>query len=352
MQREKVLDPLLDRVLKDPQRIADDLPDAVWPTDSSERLAAELCLPPWLASRLEVERGEDAARKLAAAFRENACVDLRVQTARCSRGEALRRLESETGMSPVPTPWSPRGLRLAKRLNLGSSGAYRDGWVEVADEGTQLVALALEPAEGSTVVDACAGAGGKTLALADLLLAPEGTPGNSSRAAPRLLACDISSSRLDKLMRRALRAGVHHHVGIIPLPESGAFPTDLPRADLVLIDAPCSGLGTLRRNPELKMRHGPPDIDRFQGAQLHLLERWAPLVRPGGRLAYVTCSILRAENEEVAGSFSARHPEFTLCTSRWAKEHLPAGCLRGGHLHLDPVIPGTDGFFLAQWRRR
>lgn len=352
MQGEKVMDPLLERVLEDPRRIGDDLPGEVCPTDGAERLAAELCLPAWLASRLTSERGENAARTLAEALLANACVDLRVQTTLCSRQEALRRLESETGATPVPTPWSPRGLRLAKRLNLGSSSAYREGWVEVADEGTQLVVLALEPEEGSTVIDACAGAGGKTLALADLLLAPQRGPDAASPSPPRLLACDISTSRLDELARRALRAGVHRYLEIIPLSDPETVPGDMLPADLVLIDAPCSGLGTLRRNPDLKLRHGPEDIARFHGAQRDLLERWAPLVRSGGRLAYVTCSILRAENEEVAGEFGARHPEFTVSSSRWAEEHLPGECLRGGYLHLDPVVPGTDGFFLALWRRR
>jgi 16S rRNA (cytosine967-C5)-methyltransferase len=126
----------------------------------------------------------------------------------------------------------------------------------------------------------------------------------------------------------------------------------VPRADLVLVDAPCSGLGTLRRNPDLKLRHGPEDVERFQRLQLEILRRWAPRVRPGGRLAYATCSILRAENEEVAEVFAAEHPAFEPCPSAWAAEHLPAQCRSGCAVRLDPVLTGTDGFFVTIWRRR
>ncbi len=147
-------------------------------------------------------------------------------------------------------------------------------------------------------------------------------------------------------------AGVEDRIRIVPISAEGPLPPDLPPADLVLIDAPCSGFGTLRRSPDLKLRYGPGDVTAFARTQRAILERFAPLVEPGGRIAYVTCSVLAEENEEVAASFGAAHPELEEWVPEWGRTHLPPECFCGAYVRLDPVRTGTDGFFLAMWRSR
>jgi len=344
-------DPLLELLLEHPEQAAAYLPEECWPVDPVERLAAEMSLPPWLAGRLANEYGEETARRLATCLLEPATLDLRVNLARVTREEALRRLSGEIGHPVSTTPWSPLGLRIGRRLNLAGTAASRSGWIEVEDEGSQVIALAVDSPRSGVIVDACAGAGGKTLALADLVLGPAARRQHAP-ASPLIVACDVSRSRLDKLTARAAKAGLENLLRIVCIPPEGDLPPSVPEADLILVDAPCSGLGTLRRSPDMKLRHGPEDVDRFRRLQVAILDRWAPRVRRGGRLAYATCSILRAENEEVAETFGASHPEFAVSPSEWALEHLPAGCHRQGFIHIDPLLTQTDGFFLALWRKR
>jgi 16S rRNA (cytosine967-C5)-methyltransferase len=315
-----------------------------WPASPLELQAAEMSLPPWLAERLIAECGEGAARRLAAALLEQAPVDLRVNLRRASREVARAQLATETGLEVELTPLSPLGLRLRQRRALGGTTAVRDGWVEVEDEGSQLAVLCLDVRPGEVVIDACAGAGGKSLALADLLGADREAP------ASRLIACDVDGKRLAELERRAAVAGVAGAIERVTIAPTGPLP-GLPAGDLVLVDTPCSGLGTLRRSPELKLRHDPAAIDAFAALQRSILERFAPLVRPGGRLAYVTCSLLAAENELVARCFTAAHAELLPTGSSWARKHLPAACLEGPYVRLDPVRSGTDCFFIALWQR-
>jgi len=310
------------------------------PSDPLARFGMETSLPEWLARCLVEERGIDRARKLAQALLEPAPVDLRVRLSRLPREEARRRLEEELGQRVTTTPWSPWGLRLERRARLGGTRTFREGSVEIEDEGSQLVVLALEATPGMTVVDFCAGAGGKSLALAEAL----GGQG--------VVACDVEARRLAELERRARRAGLEHDIRCVVTEPAGPLPTELQPADLVFVDAPCSGLGTLRRNPELKLRHGPEDVLRFSRLQLTILERCLPLVRPGGQLAYATCSLLAEENEDVVHRFAAAHPELCPRESQWARSHLPSACSEDGFLRLDPPSTGTDGFFLAMWTRR
>jgi 16S rRNA (cytosine967-C5)-methyltransferase len=224
-------------------------------------------------------------------------------------------------------------------LNLGAFLASRKGWLEVQDEGSQLAVLAAEPPPAGTVIDGCAGAGGKTLAILDLREAAGG--------AGEIHACDILGDKLDELCRRAaLREARNLHIHRIA-PE-GPLPPGLPvQADLVFLDAPCSGTGTLRRSPDLKRRHGPADVTRFAALQASILRRFAPLVRPGGRLVYTTCSLLREENDAVVDLFLKEQPGFTGIGSPWARSHLSAQVQEGGRLRLDPLATGTDGFFVA-----
>ena len=312
-----------------------------WPTDPLDRAAAELSLPRWIAERLFAERGEEDARALGEALLHPAPVDLRVQLRRISREEARRSLEEDTGAQIELTPWSPAGLRLARRKNLSSTRGSREGWVEVEDEGSQVAVRVLEPAPGASIIDACAGAGGKTLALADLL---EGK-GRS------ITACDVHAGRLEELGRRARDAGVMERIRPVPIAAGGPLPPELKPADLVIVDVPCSGLGTLRRNPELKLRWTPEDIGRFAALQASILERFLPLARPGGRIAYLTCSILAEENEDVARAFEKAHPELARLEPRWAVENLPRACVRDRSVRIDPASGGTDGFYVVSWTR-
>jgi 16S rRNA (cytosine967-C5)-methyltransferase len=331
----------------------DYLPESCWPTASNERLAAELSLPPWLAVRLSVERGEGIARRLSARLAIPAKVDLRVNLRRAPREKVREFLEEETKCNVSLTPWSPLGLRIEKRVNLNSTTPGRNGWIEVEDEGSQLMVLAAASSDCRTVIDACAGGGGKTLAFMDLLLKGCSKSDTSEPIQePVVFACDVSRRRLTKLERRARKAGVRDRVSIHCVAPDGELPSDIPMADLVLVDAPCSGLGTLRRNPDVKIRYGPEDIALFHRAQLRILERYATKVHMGGNLVYVTCSILREENEAVAEAFSAAHPEFQQSRSEWSMRNLPPECSQGGYLHVDPLLTGTDGFFLAMWNRR
>ena len=326
--------------------------DAAAPAEADERRAASMSLPVWLADRLVAERGEESARALAESLAQPAQVDLRVLQRRVARERARNSLADELGLDISLTPWSPLGLRLPQRRNLTSSAANRKGWIEVADEGSQIVSLSLDAQPGTIILDACAGAGGKTLILADLLLGPEDAGeaiGTWRRS--RFITCDIAGDKLAELRRRARDAGIEDWVGTHELEPDGPLPRQVPVADLVLVDAPCSGLGTLRRNPELKRRYGAEDIAQFAKLQREILERFSERVRPGGRLAYATCSILQEENENVALAFTDAHPEFRPYTSQWAAKRLPAACNDRGFVRLDPATTQTDAFFLAQWQR-
>jgi 16S rRNA (cytosine967-C5)-methyltransferase len=335
------------------QATADDfLAGDPWPSDPRERFAAEVSLPAWLASQLVEERGEDAARRLALALLKPASVDLRVNLRRADRELVRRQLASELSTEGQLTSHSPLGLRLGGRRNLTATTASRRSWAEVQDEGSQLAVVCAEPAPGMTVIDACAGSGGKALALADLLSgAVRGRPDPQVLPPGRILACDVAPEKLAELARRARESGVEELIEIVPVAPEAELPATLPPADLVLVDAPCSGLGTLRRNPELKLRYGPAEVEELARLQRSILERFATLVKRGGRLVYVTCSILRQEGEEVAAAFARDHPEFEGSISQWAEQRLPGACLRGHCVHLDPVLTGTDAFFIAIWRK-
>jgi 16S rRNA (cytosine967-C5)-methyltransferase len=199
--------------------------------------------------------------------------------------------------------------------------------------------MAARPAPGETVIDACAGGGGKILALADM-----------ARGEGTFHACDVDASRLDELVRRAEPLGLRSLTVHAIAPE-GELPRKLPRhADLVLVDAPCSGLGSLRRNPDLKQRYGERDVAEFARLQRGILERFAAHVRPGGRLVYVTCSILPDENEAVVGGLLREHRELRPEPPPIA-ERLPPAALDGAWLRLGPDTTGTDGFFVACLRR-
>jgi len=298
-------------------------------------------LPDWLWAQLADIYGDEEAMRIAQGLLNPAPLDLRVNLARIGREEALAQLAA-SGVEGARTEWSPAGIRLAGKPALQRLAPFREGLVEVQDEGSQLLAYLVAPRRGEMVADYCAGAGGKTLALAMLM-----------RGTGRLYAMDVSARRLSELAPRAARAGISNVHTVVLSGDSDPRAKRLAgKLDRVLVDAPCSGFGTLRRNPDLKWRHDASAVDELAAKQRSILESASRLVKPGGRLVYATCSLLPKENEEVASAFAAAHPEFAEldCGELLAAQRisLPAGrCLR-----LWPHRHGCDGFFAAAFERR
>ena len=306
------------------------------PEDPLDALAAETSLPRWLAKLWSEQLGAAETRALAAALNQRAPLTVRANLLKSSRDELLAILRTE-GSRIEPTRFSPWGVTFTGRTNVFALRAFKAGLFEVQDEGSQLVALACEARPGQVVVDACAGAGGKALALA-----------SEMHNKGRLVACDRDGRRLDELRPRARRAGVHNWEARSVPESSDARIADLRgSADVVLVDAPCSGLGALRRNPDARWRLEVDEVDSFPPRQREILERYAQLVKVAGRLVYATCSINRGENEEVRASFLSAHPEFE------PTQVLPeaTGLGAGAEVQLLPHRHGSDGFYIAAMRR-
>jgi 16S rRNA (cytosine967-C5)-methyltransferase len=311
--------------------------------DPVERLAAEASLPRWIAARLAGELGHDEARALAKALNARAPLTVRANALAGDREDLRGRLAVE-GVGAEPTRHSPWGLVLDGRENAFALRAFKEGRFEIQDEGSQLIALACGARPGRIVVDACAGAGGKSLALA----AEMHNKGS-------LHALDSDADRLDEARRRARRAGVHNlrSRAIAAGDEAAAQLADLAgKADVVLVDAPCSGLGTLRRKPDARWRLTESDPERFAALQRTLVRRFAALVRPGGRLVYATCSIGRTENDEVA-DFAEREVGLRPAPLAPFLGEERARALGAGEsrLQLYPHRHGTDGFFVAAFEK-
>ncbi|MDR1968680.1 MAG: RsmB/NOP family class I SAM-dependent RNA methyltransferase [Burkholderiaceae bacterium] len=308
-------------------------------------------LPSWLAERLQAQLGGEFDA-LAAALLESAPLDLRVNTMLAKRELAAQELKA-AGIDSVSTPYSPWGLRIDGKPALNRFDVFTRGAVEVQDEGSQLLALLLHAQRGEMAADFCAGAGGKTLAI-----------GAAMRNTGRLYAFDVSAHRLDALKPRLARSGLSNvHPALIAHERDERIKRLAGKLDRVLVDAPCSGLGTLRRNPDLKWRQTPAAVQELAQKQAAILSSAARLLKPGGRLVYATCSLLPDENEAVAQAFSAAHAEFaplhvadvlqalkvpdaaTLCSP--ASGDAPCG----QYLRLWPQRHRTDGFFAAVWQR-
>lgn len=293
------------------------------PASEGEPMAEGGIAPAWLEERLAASgvAGEEAAALL-----ERAPLDLRVNTLKVELG-ALR-----LPVEAAPTA-APQGLRLAPGAPVEQWDAWREGLVEVQDTGSQLACLALGAQPGETVIDLCAGGGGKTLALAAMM-----------ENQGRLLASDTDRQRLSRLPPRAERAGASMIETRLldPGRELEGLGDIAGAADAVLVDAPCSGTGTWRRNPEARWRLTPEALARLAGTQVWLLDIAAGLLRPGGRVVYVVCSLLDEEGADQFAQFLRRHPRFAA-----APIALPLGRSRGEGIRLTPFSDGTDGFFIA-----
>jgi 16S rRNA (cytosine967-C5)-methyltransferase len=321
--------------------------DQVKPDDLMERHRHNL--PEWLVQPLKAQLGNEFW-PLAESLNHSAGLDLRVNTFMAKRAEVQKELQA-AGIKAVPTPYSPWGLRIDGKPALNKLDVFTRGAVEVQDEGSQLLALLLDAHRGEMVVDFCAGAGGKTLAI-----------GAAMRSTGRLYAFDTSAHRLDALKPRLARSGLSNvHPAAIAHERDERVKRLAGKIDRVLVDAPCSGLGTLRRNPDLKWRQDMKAVEEMAVKQAAILQSAARLLKPGGRLVYATCSILPQENEAIAQAFSEANKDFEALQTGEVLAQLKvegAASLCGGgdsgqqYLRLWPHKHHTDGFFAAVWQKK
>ena len=271
------------------------------PTESAiVRIGIEHSFPDWMVQKLIEQYGESEVEKICASLNEQAPLTLRVNTLKTTVEQCQAEL-SKQGIETTKTLLSPFGLNLSKRINVFSLSMFRDGWFEVQDEGSQLLPFLIDPKPNAKLLDVCAGAGGKTLEFAALM-----------KNRGEIFATDINSFRLEELRKRMKRAGAQN----IRVQEIQAI-EDLAEQysnffDIVFVDAPCSGLGTIRRNPGMKWMVTEQTVNEVSDKQRSILHSSAPLVKPGGRIVYATCTLLRQENEDVVEEFIVRHPEFKL----------------------------------------
>nr|WP_314629370.1 RsmB/NOP family class I SAM-dependent RNA methyltransferase [uncultured Noviherbaspirillum sp.] len=298
-------------------------------------------LPNWIYTRLAERFGEDETLQLAQTLNTPAPLDLRVNSIKSTREQVIAEL-SAAPIIAEPTPYAPLALRVLKKPALQNLPVFKTGAVEVQDEGSQVLAQLVGARRGEMVVDFCAGAGGKTLALGAIM-----------RNTGRLYAFDIADKRLAKLKPRLARSGLSNVHPVLIAHENDAKIKRLAgKIDRVLVDAPCSGLGTLRRNPDVKWRVRPESITELNVKQLSILNGAARLVKAGGRLVYATCSILEEENEHIVTQFLAANDAFSLVPMSVVLEEQRIPLEMGDYLKLMPHRHQTDGFFAAVLERR
>ncbi|MEJ8815815.1 RsmB/NOP family class I SAM-dependent RNA methyltransferase [Variovorax ureilyticus] len=337
----------LKSALNDAERRWLDSCDSVQPDELLERHKHNL--PEWLVEPLKEQLG-DEFRALADNLQQPAPLDLRVNVLTDKRADLQKEL-GLAGIKASPTPYSPWGLRIEGKPALTKLDAFARGAVEVQDEGSQLLALLLEARRGEMVVDFCAGAGGKTLAI-----------GATMRNTGRLYAFDTSAHRLDALKPRLARSKLSNvHPAAIAHERDERIKRLAGKIDRVLVDAPCSGLGTLRRNPDLKWRQSAQAVRELTAKQTAILQSASRLVKSGGRLVYATCSVLPEENEAIAEAFGAANPDFEALDAAellsglkvdGAESLCSGGEVGKRYLRLWPHRHATDGFFAAIWTRK
>ena len=298
-------------------------------------------LPDWVIEQLRAQYDDDEILALGRALQQAGPLELRVNTLK-ARADDAQGLLTAAGVASARMPYAPNGLRAEGKPALQALPVFRDGLIEVQDEGSQLLGHLLAPRRGEMVVDFCAGAGGKTLLLG-ALMQNEG----------RLYAFDVSEKRLANLKPRLKRSGLSNVHPVLIASERDARVKRLAgKVDRVLVDAPCSGLGTLRRNPDLKQRQHPDGVLELVQKQEAILAAAATLLKPGGLLVYATCSLLAAENEARAEAFTAGHAGFVPEDCGGLLQHARIPLEMGRYLKLLPHRHGTDGFFAAAWRRQ
>lgn len=308
-------------------------------------LAVQADVRDWLWEKLVKQYGESEALTIGRSMLEQATLDLRVNTIKASPAEVLEKMiaeniNNENTISSMP--YSPIGIRMPNRLGISKHVLFTEGKIEVQDEGSQLLSYLVAPKRGQMVADLCAGAGGKTLALGALM-----------RNTGRLYAFDVSEKRLNNLGKRLKRSGLSNlNAQLINNENDLKLKRLNGKFDRVLVDAPCSGLGTLRRNPDLKWRQTEQDVMELNIKQKNILSRAAKLTKEGGRVVYATCSLLREENESVAEAFLDSNPDFTLVPANEVLAQQQINLDTGKYLNLLPHLHGTDGFFAAVFEKQ
>lgn len=308
-------------------------------------LAVQADVRDWLWDKLVAQYGEAEALTICRSMFEQASLDLRVNTIKANREDVLKKMLAENTSNEdiiAVTPHSPIGIRMPNRMGISRHVLFTEGKIEVQDEGSQLLAYLVAPKRGQMVADFCAGAGGKSLALGALM-----------KNTGRLYAFDISEKRLHNLGQRLKRSGLSNlHAQVIASENDQKLKRLNGKFDRVLVDAPCSGLGTLRRNPDLKWRFEASDIVELNVKQTNILARAAKLTKAGGRLIYATCSLLQDENEVIAEAFLAANPDFVLVPANEVLAQQQIHLDTGNYLKLLPHLHGTDGFFAAVFEKK
>ena len=298
-------------------------------------------LPKWLFDKLVAQYGEAETLALADALNQPAPLDLRVNSIKATRDEVQASL-AEAPILAEPMPYAPLGLRVIRKPSIQNLPLFKSGAIEVQDEGSQVLSQIVGAKRGEMVVDFCAGAGGKTLALGALM-----------RNTGRLYAFDVSEKRLAKLKPRMARSGLSNvHPVLIAHERDAKIKRLAGKIDRVLVDAPCSGLGTLRRNPDVKWRQKVEAVAEMQEKQAAILDGAARLLKGGGRLVYATCSLLNEENEFIVEQFLAAHPEFELVPMKTVLAEQKIELEMDDYLKLLPHKHHTDGFFAAVMQRK
>lgn len=304
-------------------------------------LSIQAELPDWIIEKLRAQRGDHEILALGQSMQASATLDLRVNSLKANRDELLQGLSAE-GVQAVATPYSPLGIRVTGKPALNKSPLFLGGRFEVQDEGSQLLGFMLAPKRNDMVVDFCAGAGGKTLMLGAMM--------NSQG---RLYAWDVSEKRLANLKPRLARSGLSNvQPQLIAHENDSKIKRLAGKIDRVLVDAPCSGLGTLRRNPDLKFRQSEQSVAELTQKQASILAAASKLLKVGGRLVYATCSLLHEENQAIVENFLAQHPEFSLLPAGETLAQQKINLEMGDYLQLLPQQHGTDGFFAAVMERK
>ncbi|MEQ1599085.1 MAG: RsmB/NOP family class I SAM-dependent RNA methyltransferase [Methylotenera sp.] len=308
-------------------------------------LAVQADVRDWLWDKLVAQYGESEALTICRSMHEQASLDLRVNTIKGNREDTLKRMLAENTSNENTieiTPHSPIGIRMPGRMNISKHVLFTEGKIEVQDEGSQLLSYLVAPKRGQMVADFCAGAGGKTLAIGALM-----------KNTGRLYAFDVSEKRLMNLGKRLKRSGLSNlHAQAISSEADPKLKRLNGKFDRVLVDAPCSGFGTLRRNPDLKWRFEEKDIAELNVKQAAILARAAKLTKAGGRLIYGTCSLLSDENENIAEAFLSANADFVLLPANEILSQQQIKLDTGKYLKLLPHLHGTDGFFAAVFERK
>lgn len=299
-----------------------------------DHIGVRLSFPEWLVAALQAQMGAESAALLEA-LNQAPPLTLRANTLKTTREDCMRELQ-QRGYECAPTMLSPMGIQLAKRANLFSLDLFRDGWFEVQDEGSQLISLLLDPKPNWRVADVCAGGGGKTLHLASLM-----------KNRGEIFAFDVIAPRLENLKKRARRSGIHNvrtqllQANVLPQNLLGQF-------DAVLIDAPCTGSGVLRRNPDAKWKITAEMVQELATKQREIIAHYAPLLKTGGRMVYATCSLMAEENEEVVEAFLKQNTFFVKSdAAAILQRYNLAKLAEGNFMRLLPHRNGCDGFFAA-----